>query len=463
MGGKAAILLVLSFSLIFLVFGHRFNRLSTDSVENLSEYYIQTKAHNIAVSAANLAANKLFIDKTWEDGFDEVSFDGGTYNVYVSNNTTASGKVIICHIPPGNEAAQKTMVLPVSAQNGHMHHGDHLGPCAGDVFDEQKAVIVAEGTYQGVTRVVTVELRPSHFSKFGNYYANISALPATGDTFNGPFHTNGKLTTYGTPVFWGKTTAKRGLKKLGSPRDPKFYGGFESGVDIPLEFDTTGMRSAASTGGKVFKDTTNTNQQTDVELEFLSDGNVKYSQKIGAGPWSSTVEVPISSIAPDGVIYVERGNVYVKGTLKGKLTVVASKKGTSGCGNIYQTDDLEYNSNPKTDPTSTDVLGLVAEDNIRLQYNAHTKGKNIVSQASMFALNGNIGPDDQLVHNDGKLSSWKILGGLIANTTRVTAHYSGSVPYEGYRFVHSYDDRFMTYAPPFFPNTKNLEIVSWYE
>ncbi len=463
MGGKAAILLVLSFSLIFLVFGHRFNRLSTSSVDNLTDYYIQTKAHNIAVSAANLAANKLFTDKTWEDGFDEVSFDGGSYNVYVSNNTTASGKVILCHIPPGNPAAQKTMILPISAQSGHMHHGDHLGPCAGDVIDDQKATIVAEGTYQGVTRVVTVELRPSHFSKFGNYYANISALPATGDTFNGPFHTNGKLTTYGTPVFWGKTTAKKGLKKLGSPKDPKFYGGFESGVDIPLEFDTTGMRSAASLGGKVFKDTTNTNQQTDVEIEFIDDGNVKYRQKIGAGPWSSIVEVPLMSIAPAGVLYVERGNAYVKGTLKGKLTVVASKKGQAGCGNIFQTDDIKYNSNPKTDPTSTDILGLVAEDNIRLQYNNQTKKKDIISQASMFALNGNIGPDDLLVHNDGKLSSWRILGGLIAKTTRVTAHYSGSVPYEGYRLVHSYDDRFMTYVPPYFPHTKNLEIVSWYE
>ncbi len=463
MGGKAAILLVLSFSLIFLVFGHRFNRLSTDSVDNLTDYYIQTKAHNIAVSAANLAANKLFLDKTWEEGFEEVSFDGGTYNVYVSNNFSASGKVIICHVPPGNPAAQKTMSLPAAALSGHLHHGDYLGPCGGLAYDDKIATIVAEGTYQGVTKVVTVDLRPSFFSKFGNYYANISAMPATGDTFNGPFHTNGKLTTYGTPVFWGKTTAKKGLKKLGSPKDPKFYGGFESGVDIPLEFDTTGMRSAASTGGMIFKDTTNTNQKTDVKLELISDGNVKYSKKIGAGPWSPTVEVPLTTIAPNGMLFVERGNVYIEGTLKGRLTVVASKMGKSGCGNIYQTDDVEYNSNPKTDPNSKDVLGLVAEDNIRLQYNPQTKKKDIITQASMFALNGNIGPDNQLVHNDGKLASWKILGGLIANTTRVTAHYSGSVPYEGYRFVHSYDDRFMTYAPPLFPNTKSLEIVSWYE
>ncbi|VAX27862.1 hypothetical protein MNBD_IGNAVI01-1958 [hydrothermal vent metagenome] len=463
MGGKAAILLVLGFSVIFLVYGHRFNRLSTDSVDNLSNYYVETKAHNIAVSAANLAANELFRDKTWETGFDNVSFDGGTYNVYVSNNVTSSGKVIICHIPPGNSAAQKTMTLPASAISGHQHHGDILGPCPGDVMDEQKATIVAEGTYQGITKVVTVDLRPSYFSKFGNYYAKITAMPATGDTFNGPFHTNGKLTTWGTPVFWGKTTAKRGLRKKGYPKDPKFYGGFESGVDIPLEFDTTGMRKAASLGGKVFRDTTNSNQKTKVKLEFLSNGDVEYKQKIGSGPWSPEVTVPLISLAPDGVIFVERGNVYVKGTLNGRLTVVASKKGKSGCGNIYQTDDLKYNSDPRANPNSTDVLGLVAENNIRIQYNNDTRHDNVITQASMFALKGNIGPDNALVKNDHKLASWKILGGLIAKTTRVTAHYNSAGPYEGYRFVHSYDDRFMTYVPPYFPHTRNLEIVSWYE
>jgi len=463
MGGKAAILLVLGFSLIFLVYGHRFNNLSTDSIDNLSKYYIETKAHNIAVSAANLAANELFRDKTWEEGFEDVSFDGGTYNVYVSNNVTATGKVVICHIPPGNPSAQKTMSLPSSAISAHLAHGDHLGPCSGDVLDDQKAVIIAEGTYQGITKVVTVDLRPSYFSKFGNYYSTITALPATGDTFNGPFHTNGKLTTYGTPVFWGKTTAKRGLKKIGSPKDPKFYGGFESGVDIPLEFDTTGMRQAASLGGKVFRDTTNTNQQTDVELEFLSNGDIKYKQKIGSGPWSSEVTVPLTTIAPVGVMYVERGNVYIKGTLKGKLTLVASKKGKTGCGNIYQTDDIKYNSDPRDNPNSLDVLGLVAEENIRIQYNSNTRHDNIITQASMFALNGNIGPDDALITNDHILASWKILGGLIAKTTRVTAHYNSVGPYEGYRFVHSYDNRFMTYVPPYFPHTRNLEIVSWYE
>ncbi|WP_052399173.1 type II secretion system protein [Candidatus Francisella endociliophora] len=35
--------------------------------------------------------------------------------------------LVICHKP--GTPAEKTMVLPYPALNGHMNHGDHLGPC----------------------------------------------------------------------------------------------------------------------------------------------------------------------------------------------------------------------------------------------------------------------------------------------------------------------------------------------
>jgi hypothetical protein len=42
-----------------------------------------------------------------------------------------SGKfrVTICHIPPGNPDAQRTLTVPESALHGHESHGDVLGPC----------------------------------------------------------------------------------------------------------------------------------------------------------------------------------------------------------------------------------------------------------------------------------------------------------------------------------------------
>ncbi|MDX9924590.1 MAG: hypothetical protein RBS48_07475 [Ignavibacteriaceae bacterium] len=463
MGGKAALLLVLGFSLIFLVVGHNFNRLTIRGMDNYSRYYIETIAYNIAVSGANLAANSIFMDKTWEAGFSNLSYQGGTLNVYVSNNAAGNpnGKVTICHIPPGNSSARHTMSIPAGAVAAHLAHGDFLGTCDANTNYQQLATIVSEGTFEGVTKTIIVELRPSNFAKFGNYYASISsAYPATGDTFDGPFHTNGKLTTMGSPVFLGKVSTRTGLTKSGTPKDPKFYGGYETGLDLPLVFDTTGMRSKAS---KIFRDTTNSNKKVDVKLYFNSNSTVTFQQRVGTGAWSASKTQNLSTFAPNGIIYVERGNVYTKGVVNGNITIAATKKGTSGAGGVYFEDDFTYASDPRTNPNSDDLAGIIAEETIRIQSNSNTLGKSITTMASMYCMNGTIGPEDGLV-NQNFLGNWNIFGGLIADDLRVTANYNNAGnPYKGLRFVHKYDERLLLKVPPYFPHTNNYEVVSWFE
>lgn len=456
-------LLVLGFSLIFMSVSNNFNSLMVKSVDGYGVYFNETMAYNIAVSGANMAANAIFIDRTWETGYSNISFyqGKGLLNVYVSNTAAViAGKVKICHVPPGNPGARHTLEIPSSAVAAHLAHGDYLGVCdAAVAYSSQTATIISEGTYGGVTRAITVELRPESYAKYGNFYATISAQPATGDVFNGPFHTNGKLYTSGSPVFWGKVTTKSGLVMQGNPKDPKFYGGYQEGVDIPNDFDTTGMRNNAS---KIFRDTTGAKKTVDVKLYFNANGTVTYSSRIGTGSYTAAKTVALTALAPNGLIYVEKGNIYTKGTVNGSVTIVASRKGTSGYGKVIQEDDLKYNVNPLTNPASTDMLGIVAESDIRIQDNATTRGKNIITQASMYSVTGTVGPDDGLV-SQSFLGNWNILGGVIAADTRVTATYSGSTPIKGLRFVHSYDERFMTTVPPFFPKTKAYEIVSWYE
>ena len=198
MGGKAALLMVLSFSVIFLVLGHRFGWLSTESVINLSNYYVATKAQNIAVSGANLAANAIFLDHSWRKGYDDLKYNGGEMDVDVKD-------------------------------------------IGSDIVE-----VNVEGEYSGVTKKVKVQFKPSNFAKFA-YYMNLfggNDVFKTGDTIWGPMHTNGTLGTEGSPVFFGKATSRLGLK-MNKPKDPKFYGGFESGIDVPFVVDTTGIPSAA--------------------------------------------------------------------------------------------------------------------------------------------------------------------------------------------------------------------------
>ncbi|MCH8879085.1 MAG: exo-alpha-sialidase [Planctomycetes bacterium] len=42
------------------------------------------------------------------------------------------GKVVICHIPPGNPDNARTHAASVNAVPVHLAHGDHCGPCEGD-------------------------------------------------------------------------------------------------------------------------------------------------------------------------------------------------------------------------------------------------------------------------------------------------------------------------------------------
>jgi len=458
MGGKAAMFLVLGFSLIFLVFGSNFNNLSTRSVENNTDYYVHNMAHNIAVAGANLASNKVFIDKTWDTGYEDLAYQGGIINVYITNPLGSGSKLDVCHGKGSHHA--HTISINASAIPAHLAHGDVLGAC-GAPLSANMVLIYSEGIFQGDTSTVYVELQPSTFAKYGNFYDKMGPTPATGDVFEGPFHVNDKMKTWGSPEFFGKVTSKGGLKMSGT-KDPIFHGGYESGVDVERPFDTTGMRMAGSAGGLVIKDTTGSGKKIDVEIEFKKK-KVEYRYKIddGLNKWSSKITTKLSDF--NGMMYVEKGNVFVKGEIDGASTVVATKKGKNGCGNIYQTDDLEYKDDIKKKPGSDNMLGLVAEEDIRLQYNAQTKHKDIITQASMFAFNGDVGPDNALITNDHKLADWKILGGIIASDTRVTAHYAWWGPYEGYRFKHTYDERFLHSVPPFFPHTKNYEVVSWYE
>ena len=72
MGGKALVLVISCFSLIFLVIAQNFGSVSNRSVDNYVDYYNESVAHNIAVSGANIAANEIYIDPTWDDGYNNI-------------------------------------------------------------------------------------------------------------------------------------------------------------------------------------------------------------------------------------------------------------------------------------------------------------------------------------------------------------------------------------------------------
>ena len=81
MGGKVSIILVMSFSLLFALFGRNILNNSVTITENFSDYYSITRAQSIAISGANMAINKLYLNKSWMAGYSNLPFADGEINV----------------------------------------------------------------------------------------------------------------------------------------------------------------------------------------------------------------------------------------------------------------------------------------------------------------------------------------------------------------------------------------------
>lgn len=404
MAGKAALFLVVGFSLIFMAIGKNFGGLSTRAVDNLTDYYTETVAHDISVTGANMAANKIFIDPTWTAGYDKISYQNGKMDVEV------------------------------------------------DIIDAFKNLrqIVSTGSFNGVTNTVTVTLQPSKFSKFAYYSINegSSIWWITSDTVWGPFHTQDYLRVSGNPVFWGKATTKRSVVKNPSSSKPKFYGGFEKGVNLPLPTDgLTPIENAADAGGHKF-----TGNDT-VYVTFASD-SLKYKFTYN-GP---TTTVLTSNFAPNGVIFAKDAVLRLQGTVKGQYSIVAS--GSSGKGKIFLDDNIVYASDPRVDPTSEDVLGIIAKNDILITQNT-ANNSSIDIHGSIYSESGGFGAEN---YDTRPISgNINLLGGIIQNTRRAVGTFSSSTINHGFSKRYRYDERLMFSSPPMYPGTGSFEIVSWLE
>jgi hypothetical protein len=400
MAGKAILFVVAGFSLIFLVVEYNMGNVSTRAVSNFADYYLENYAHEAAVSGANFAANQIFLNQTWSEGYSNMDYKGAKLDVKV------------------------------------------------EIIDALRNIkkISSTADYQGIKQTVEVTLVPSKFSKFAYYSISEGAniYWTSNDTVWGPFHTQDKFKVSGNPVFFGKVTTLKGYTKTGTSK-PKFYGGYESGINLPFPADgITNVAAEASSGGNTItgKDT--------VYVTFASDSiKVKYSFK------GAETSYLASAFSPNGVIFVKNAKtVRTKGTVKGQYTLASDK------GDIYLDDNIVYNADPLKNPNSTDVLGIVAKSNVIITDNA-VNNKDINIDASIYCETGSFSAqnyDKRPV--SGTIS---LLGGIIQNTRGAVGTFSGTKIKSGFTKSYRYDDRLLLTYPPAFPGTGGYEIVSWYE
>jgi hypothetical protein len=431
--GRSAIIMVMGLSLALAIFIPNTFRYSTQSYQNYLNYYYRTNAHYLAVSAANIAADSIYLNSAYRGSFSSDTLNGGTMGFSV---TAISG----------------TNFLQVMSYSKYQ-------PFSGD------------STYVDTNIVI---LQPSSFAKFCVALQTMSGVSwATGDTVWGPLHVQGTLNVSGVPVFEGKVTVLTGTSPATLPSgstNPKFLGGYQSGVSDVVPLSLYQVDTGASNHGKLFHGYASGSGVHMLTILFKSNGKMKFTETKGATVISQSGpnDTLISSLAPNSVIVIDTGCITVHGVFHGVATIGAT--GAYPNGNVYIDSNLTYATDPQTTAGSTDILGIVCDDSVLIPLpptyvgtsgGNHSVLNTLTIEAALFCRTGGFAP--HLDSHMGAQGDVTVYGSLASYSIGAFGVFSGSTLSYGYSNRFPFDQRFLSQSPPDYPNTGNYEVLAWRE
>ena len=314
-------------------------------------------------------------------------------------------------------------------------------------FDDLYTITVMGQTERIQTsRQVAVVLSTQSFSRY-SYFTDLEVQPSgspiwftSRDVLTGPVHTKDRFNIAWNPVFNGPVSSARSSINYyngGPPTDnPAFNGGLSLGAaSVQLPLTVTPLRAAAASGGMWLDGNTTIVLQSDRTMRVTNP----------ARGWTN-VTMPQPA---NGAVFVNQGNLTVSGTVSGQLTL-----GTSN--DVILNNAVRYANDPQQISTSTDLLGLVAEQNVVVSQSAPY---DMTIQASVMALNESF-----------TVESWwqgppkgtlNVLGGLIQKRRGPVGTFSGTQKASGYSKNYVYDTRLMSMSPPFYPTTTQYVDALW--
>jgi len=273
----------------------------------------------------------------------------------------------------------------------------------------------------------------------------------TGDSAWGPVHCNHNLRTNGSPIFYGKVTAKLGISPnpCGNGNQAGFSGGWEIGIDAPLPTNLNYFRAHAIVSNDNADFNTKCLYTVVTCFEFLADGRVVRNRT--TFPIDT---VQLTTIAPNGLIY-NTMDVKVSGILNGRLTILSD-------GTIWIMNDLVYAVNPFEDESSDDMLGLIALQNVIVTDN-EANNSDVNFHGSIYAITGSFIAENYATR---PLAGTLRVVGSIAQAGKgqvsVVSAWDNSVIH-GYNKSFYYDPRLKSIAPPDYPCVEKPRLVSWWE
>ncbi len=329
--------------------------------------------------------------------------------------------------------------------------------------------IISTGTVNNISRVVSLmDVYQPSYAEFALWSATNGAIYfVNGETFSGHVHANDKLyfdVSGGGPVFQSPVTSDAGTYSItgGNISAVTFDQGFTlnsyQGTMADVDFNssaTTSLKNEASSSGLLLQGSTTITFNTGT----MSISNDRQG-------WTNHTYSPPS----EGIIYVQTattgttstrpGTLFLNGgTLSGRMTI-ASEADITINGNIL------YKTNPTTTPTSTDALGLLAYSDVTVGSGMPNNGTidSAIMATGLVGTSGNPGTFSVANYNTG--SSRGILtvyGGIVQEVRGAVGTGSGGSG-TGYTKNYSYDPRFISKPPPYYPTiSSQIKFSQWQE
>lgn len=331
--------------------------------------------------------------------------------------------------------------------------------------------IVSTGAVNGVTRQVSIlRIVQPTYAQFALWsHVNGSINIVAGEVFNGHVHADDRL-YFTTSSGVGATFHNYCTSYAGDYSANGNINGSLSGITFDYGLE---LNSYQGTMADVdFNSTTNTSMKniaTSVGLVLSGAATMTFngatiSISNTARGWTNYVFTPNTT---NGIIYVANngttsganaGIAHLKGgTTSGRLMVVTEN-------DIIISGNLTYTVDPRSNSTSTCALGLIAADDIVVNTNAPN---NATICAAMMATgtsaDGTAGSFGVLNYNSGSSRGpLTLYGGIVQNTRGAVG--TGGVGGTGYYKNYSYDPRFLSAPPPYYPVISGMvRFFNWTE
>ena len=327
--------------------------------------------------------------------------------------------------------------------------------------------VTSTGTYGSRSRILSNYVQVDNFAHYlwftqQEVYNGTAVWFWSQDSLSGPTQTNGHFNIRGNPVFKGAVSSVdnyitfynngqniNSYQTANSPYDlPDFQQGVTLGAQpATMPSQAVSLRSAASSGGLSLRG------NTTIVLNNNGTMNVTNARN----GWNNrNMSLPANGslfVTCDGTNCSNGGSLTVSGTLNGRLTIGTER-------DVIIPNNIVYADNPRTNPNSDDVLGIISEGNVVIDDQAPT---NLEIDASIMALDASFTLEN---YSQGlPKGTLTVYGGIIQNERGPVGTFNGSTGQKvsGYSKNYLYDSRLLGSPPPFMPATGDYVTLSWEE